>query len=366
MAIRQSTFDNLRQEEEGRRFVGKLTQKQLDIISFIERDYYQSYIADRLKISRAYVNQTVSSLLKYNLIKQKTFSPLQKKSFTYEVTNRLKLYLSQTPQLSSQYTLCIPHHIKFKYPVTSFEGELNREGWKISKNRSIFIRSWKPKGAERLLYHVIVGENTIGIQYHGRSLLASRINHTKVVAQSAAEATQIIASEIGKGVEIFIREQKAYGCKVLVGQPTQIDRTHYAFESELVKEAVKNGQQSQIPGVYFDNSPEGQGKPNVSDAETRDPVLANRVDQGLMAAINIDKIVRTEIGKALPEAMRVFNEKLEPINQNVIRANAMLQGGITMSQQYENMVNFMTKALDEMAETRKELDALKKMMGAKI
>jgi hypothetical protein len=32
----------------------------------------------------------------------------------------------------------------------------------------------------------------------------------------------------------------------------------------------------------------------------------------------------------------------------------MVQGGITMSQQYEQMVNFMTRVLDEMNEIRRE------------
>jgi hypothetical protein len=363
MVVRQSTFDNLREEEEGRRFVQKLTQKQLDIISFIERDYYQAYIANRLKISRTYVNQTVTSLLKYKLIKQKTCSPLQKKSLTYETTKRLKTYLSQATQMPSQYTLCIPHHIKFKYPILGIKGIPNRDGWKFSKNRSIYIRSWQPKGNERSLYHVNLDENTISIQYQGKSLIASRVEHTQVIAQSISEATQIIASEIGKGVEIFLREQAGMGCKIEVGQPKQIDKTHYAFESELAKEMVRNGQQSQLEGVYVDNSPEGQGKEKVGDIEMRDPVRANRVDRGLLNAINIDKIVRKEIGQALPEAMKAFNDALDPINQNVIRANAMLQGGITISQQYENMLNFMTKVLDEMQSLRQENAEFRKKLG---
>lgn len=363
MVIRQSSFDDLQKEEEGRRYVSKLTQKQLDIISFIRRDYYQAYIADRLKISRAYVNQTVNSLLKFGLIKQKTCSPLQKKSLTYEPTKRLDTYLSQSELMPSQYTLCIPHHIKFKYPLLEMTGDLNRDGWKFSKNRSVFIRSWKPKGNERLLFNVNLGDNTISIQYQGRSLIASRVEHTKVVAQSITEATQIIASEIGKGIEIFLREQKNAGCQIRVGQPKQIDKTHYAFESELAKEMVRNGQQSQLEGVYVDNSPEGQGKETVGDIEMRDPIKANSVDQGLRNAMNIDKIVRKEIGQALPEAMKEFNRALDPIYESQNQVMAMIQGGITMQQQYQQMQNFMTKVLDEVATLRQENAEFRKRLN---
>lgn len=360
MVVRQSSFDDLRKEEEGRRYVRKLTQKQLDIIEFIRRDYYQAYIADRLKISRAYVNQTVNSLLKFGLIKQKTCSPLQKKSLTYEPTKRLDIYLSQSELMPSQYTLCIPHHIKFKYPLLEMTGELNRDGWKFSKNRSVFIRSWKPKGNERLLFNVNLGDNTISIQYQGKSLIASRVEHTKVVAQSITEATQIIASEIGKGVEIFLREQKSSGCQIKVGQPKQIDRTHYAFESELAKEMVKNGQQSQLEGVYVDNSPEGQGKEKVGDIEMRDPIKANSVDQGLRNAMNIDKIVRKEIGQALPAAMKEFNKSLEPMNENISQVMAMLQGSITVAQQNDNILKFFSKIMNEMQDMRSEYADMKR------
>jgi DNA-binding MarR family transcriptional regulator len=362
LTVRQSTFDNLQAEEEARRFVRKLTQKQLDIISFLEQDYYQSYIAKRLKISRTYVNQTVTALLKHQLIKQKTFSPLQKKSLTYELTKKLKIYLDQSAIPSSNYTLCIPHHIKFKYPVLAYQGEPNREGWKFSKNRSIFIKSWQPKGNERLLFHVNLAEHTIGVEFHGKSIVAYRIEHTRVIAQTTEEATTIIASEIGKGVETFVREQLESGCKIQLGQPKQIDKTHYAFESEIAKEMFKAGGQSQLEGIYIDTSPEGQGRQNAGDIETRNPVLANSVDKGLRNAMNIDTIVKREIGAAMPQAMIAFNKALDPIYENVNQVMAMVQGGITMQRQYQQMQNFMTKVLDEIQSVRMENAELKKQM----
>ena len=50
------------------------------------------------------------------------------------------------------------------------------------------------------------------------------------------------------------------------------------------------------------------------------------------------------------------------MSDSVVRVEAMLQGGITISAQYEQMINFMTKALDEMAAIRLENAELKKRL----
>ncbi len=360
MAVRQATFDNLQQEEEARLFVKKLTPKQIDIITFLKQDYYQSYIAKRLKISRTYVNQTVSDLLKYQLIKQKTCSPLQKKSLIYETTKRLDLYLSQNQTMTGNYTLCIPHHIKFKYPVLNVKGTLNCEGWKFSGARSIFIKSWKPKGWTGYLFNVNLGENTISISFTGKSIVASRVEHNHVIAQTVVEATQIIASEIGKGVETFVREQLGMGCKIQLGQPKQIDKTHLSFESEIAKEAFEEGGQLSIPGISIDTSPKGQGRPTAADIETRNPMIAKQVDLGLRNAMNIDSIVKREIGAAMPQALAEFNKSLEPLNENVSQVMAMMQGSITTAQQNDNILKFFSKVMEEMQSMRLEYADMKR------
>ena len=366
MAIRQATFDDLQKEESTRSFVQNLTPKQLDIITFLGEGLYQSYVAKRLKISRAYVNITVSDLLKHQLIKQQTFSPLQKKSLTYELTEKLKSLLNQSKSLPSSYTLCIPHHIKFKYPVQAIKNELNKDGWKFSKSRSIFIKSWEPKGREALLYHVNVGDNTIGVEYHGKSLVAYRIEHKEVMAQTVEEATHIIAQEIGKGVEIFVREQSAQNCMVSLGQPILITEPHYAFESEIVKKVIASGQQAQLnlagTGISVDLSPERNGVLGIGHVETKNPVLANKVDLGLRNAIDLKGIVQREIGSAMPKAMDEFNKALDPLTGNLMRIEALIQGGTTIQNQYQQMIHLLTRTLDEMALIREENANLKKKM----
>jgi hypothetical protein len=68
---------------------------------------------------------------------------------------------------------------------------------------------------------------------------------------------------------------------------------------------------------------------------------------------------------AMPEAMREINEKLNPLSANVLQVQAILQGGISISTQYEQMLNFMTKVLTEMQEMRKENAELKERLGMK-
>jgi hypothetical protein len=99
----------------------------------------------------------------------------------------------------------------------------------------------------------------------------------------------------------------------------------------------------------------------------------------------IDKSVESEVGPGkveletdLPEGMtrldhlikisenptEMFKSVIDPLNANVLQVQAMLQGGITISQQYEQMVNFMTKVLAEMGEMRKENAELKARLDA--
>jgi hypothetical protein len=59
----------------------------------------------------------------------------------------------------------------------------------------------------------------------------------------------------------------------------------------------------------------------------------------------------------------IFRSVTDPLNANILQVQAMLQGGITISQQYEQMVNFMTKVLAEMGEMRKENAELKARLG---
>ena len=54
----QLTIDDILAE----RYISKLTQKQIDIIRFLEQGYYQAFIARRMHISKGYVNETVKTL----------------------------------------------------------------------------------------------------------------------------------------------------------------------------------------------------------------------------------------------------------------------------------------------------------------
>ena len=74
----------------------------------------------------------------------------------------------------------------------------------------------------------------------------------------------------------------------------------------------------------------------------------------------IDKTIDTHIQAAIPEAMAEFNKQFTGLNESINQVVAMVQGGITMQQQYQQMQNFMTRVLDEVQAVRKELADVKR------
>jgi hypothetical protein len=239
------------------------------------------------------------------------------------------------------------------------QNQLSRDGWKFSKSRSIYVRAWKPKGTERLLYHVNLGEHTIGVEFHGKSIVAYRIEHSHILAESIEEATQIISSEIGKGVETFLREQESMNCRITLGQPQQIDKTHYAFESVIAKQAIIAGQQIKLEGVYIDNSPQGQGRGSNGDIETKNPSIATSIDNGLRNAMNIPQIINREIGQAIPQAMLEFAKQLNPLKMEIETLNAHIHAGQTIQYQVNQMLTLMASQMKEITDLKTEISKLK-------
>jgi hypothetical protein len=77
----------------------------------------------------------------------------------------------------------------------------------------------------------------------------------------------------------------------------------------------------------------------------------------------LDNLIKVSEQVDLTQLPEMFQNIVNPIAANVTRVEAMLQGGIGISTQYEQMLNFMTKVLDEMSQIRKENAELKAKLG---
>lgn len=359
----QQTFEDLGT----RQFVKKLTPVQINIIRFLEQGYYGSYIARRLKVTKGYVSQTIKALESHGLIapgvieieyKGKTrriarSDPLQGRATTYTVSEKLQNLLKrETPQSCGSFTLCTPHHIKIKYPIISFTGDWCCDGWQRSRTRTIYIRSWKPKGPERHLWHVNTKNGVIGIEYHGKSIIAYRCERDHIMAESIEEATGIVATHIQEGLDIWLKEQRMAGVRVSLGSAETISRPHYAFESNLAKKIIEAGAGITVPGMFIDNSPEDHGNPHVSDIETTSPVIANMVDLGLRNAMNIEGIVEQKVTTALTTAIPVLvesvNGRLDDIQDDINNISNQMNEGVTVSHQFTQLVDLLNNTIKEL------------------
>ena len=373
MAERQATFDDLAAVQ----YVRSLNATQINIIRLLEQGQYQAQVARRLNKSRSYVCQVVGKLESYGLIvarriafthKGKTHTiastdPFQNRATGYIVTPRLQNLLAQNPNKDGSYTLCIPHHIKIKIPILDQNRPLVTAGWRQSRARSILVRSWKPRGPERHLFHVQTVGGTVGIEYHGKSLVAYRVERTHLMAADVDEATTLAAAQIQDGVARFVEEQGWFGVRLTLGTPTIIDKPHFAFASKAARKVLDAGHQLTTPGIYCDNSLAHHGRPDAGEIETTDPILADQIDRGLRNALNIEPIVERSVARGMVEQSKAildgFCQQLDPIQQTLgsiyETANTVLahvQGGTTLEYQFTQIVTLLTHTLNEIKDLR--------------
>jgi len=386
LAERQATFDDLAAVQ----YVRSLNATQINIIRLLEQGDYQANIARRLKKSRSYVCQVVKKLESYGLIvarrltfvhKGKTHTiattdPLQGRATGYAVTPKLQNLLAQNPNKDGSYTLCIPHHIKIKIPILDQNRPLVTAGWRQSRARSILVRSWKPRGPERHLFHVQTVGGTVGIEYHGKSLVAYRVERTHLMAADVEEATTLAAAQIQDGVARFVEEQGWFGVRLTLGTPTIIDKPHFAFASKAARKVLDAGHQLTTPGVYCDDSLAHHGRPDAGEIETTDPILADQIDRGLRNALNIEPIVERSVARGMVEQSKAildgFCQQLDPIQQTLgsiyETANTVLahvQGGTTLEYQFTQIVTLLTHTLNEMKELRARVADLEEQQTRK-
>ncbi len=373
MTERQATFDDLAAVQ----YVRSLNATQIDIVRLIEQGDYQANIARRLKKSRSYVCQVVRRLETYGLLvaRRITFThrgkthtvatddPIQGRATGYVVTPKLQALLAQNPRKDGTYTLCIPHHLKIKIPILDQTQPLVTAGWRQSRARAILVRSWKPRGPERHLFHVQTVGGTVGVEYHGKSLVAYRVERTHLMAADVEEATALAAAQIQDGVARFVEEQGWFGVRLTLGTPQIIDKPHFAFASKTARAVLDAGHQITTPGVYCDDSLAHHGRPDAGEIETTDPILADQIDRGLRNALNIGPLVERSVAQGMVEQSKTildgFCQHLDPIQQTLgsiyETANTVLahvQGGTTLEYQFTQIVTLLTHTLNEIKDLR--------------
>jgi len=407
---KQISFDDFNLAQEAIEFVASLNETQVNIIKFLEQGDYQAHIAKRLGISRSHVNKVVRTLEKYQLIVPQRFSvtykgktktvatgdPLCGRATTYTVTTKLKALIAKNPNKDGSYTLCIPHHLKIKYPVVN----LKRYGTektlselvsvnvhdRVHDSKIEHVKKWHPRGHIRHKFHIKHQNGDVGVEVHGNTLVAYKLKRQHIMAKTGKDATGIIVAQIHEGVSRFVREQNALGLDIELGDPEIIGDLHLAFNSKIAKRVLNSGRNLSVEGIRIDNSLEKLGDPDQAEMEIHgDADLADEVDQALRNALNIKPIIQSTVentvapmveclvSNGIDEKLETtrnlllheFDAKINPINQNLNMANgninnimAIVQGGTTLQYQFNQMVGLLNNALIEMQGQKKEIELL--------
>jgi hypothetical protein len=316
----------------------------------------QSIAADRLHVSRSFVSQTVTLLIKHNLIKKQHES---KYNSFYEISKELLAQLKK--EGICEFSHSDTHYIKRKYRILKLDQQLSQD------RRTGFMKAWKMRGGYwyKFWYPGKAGEPRIAVDVMGHTIVVYPDKKQSVIATSIDAAEDKIVMSCHNAVLRFIKCQARAGVHIEIDEiGQQITPTHYAFPLSANSPYAKAG--TTHPESWTDGSPTQHGEKDRCEYETTDKTRATALDIAIDKVMEVDELVKGSIREAMPTAMKDFEKAFEPMQSSIVRVEAMLQGGITISKQYEQMVNFMTKALDEMADIRRENAELKKMIGATL
>jgi len=326
-----------------------LNDTQRKILSLLNCDCCQATIALRIKKSRAYVNQTVKKWESEGLIQAHEIYPKEpgKRSYTkfYQLSPELKARLNGD-KVAEPFTSVRMHYFRLKVTIISQSKEIALD------KRAKYEKSWMMRGGLRHRFWYIgnSGMPHVSLDIHPKTIVAFVDRGQRIIARDDQEATAIGWRSIYQAIDLFVEKQSQFGVQVdieKVGKPLGKPHGGFAIGEKTAKQGIT------IPGWWIDQSDKEM---SYAEVETDKPGSISRLD-------NLIKISEEVDLTAMPTAMKEINEKLNPLSTSILQVQAMLQGGVGISTQYEQMLNFMTKVLDEMAQIRKENAELKQRLG---
>ena len=321
-----------------------LSRNQRSVLSLLNADLIQAGVAVRLNVSRPYVNQIVRGLEFLGLVQRRG------KTYFYDLSPEAKSLISGTQSLD-EFIPARLHNFKKKYRILSStrEPHIKKENGEPDP-RVHYTGSWKMRGPLRhkFWYSGEAGIPSVTVDYHIKTLVVYIDKGQQILARSVEEAITLGWLAVQKARDAWIRDQHAFGIDYSVEEAgIPIGKVHAGFampdSDPLMKEVFDNGGKLGYADYWGDRS-------DGNEAETAIPEHMTRLGRGIQMIETIQ-----------PEAFKDLG-KIGAMSDSVVRVEAMLQGGITISAQYEQMINFMTKALDEMAAIRLENAELKKRL----
>lgn len=323
-----------------------LSKNQRSVLSLLNAGLLQAGVAVRLNVSRPYVNQIVKRLESLGLVKRRG------KTFFYDLSNEALGLLSGARSFD-EFTPARLHNFKKKFRI------LSGPSVPCLDERVHYQDSWKMRGPLRhkFWYSGEAGTPSVTVDFHIKTLVIYVDSGQQILARSVEEAQELGWLAIQKARDAWIKDQRFFGVDYQVEEiGTVIAKVHAGFvmmdRDPLVREVLEeNGGKVGHADYWVDKSVEKEMGPGYCEAETAEPEHMTRLGRGIQTIEAIQ-----------PEAFKDL-EKIGSMSESVLRVEAALQGGLSMSKQHELMVGFMTKALDEMAAIRAENAELKRRLG---
>jgi DNA-binding transcriptional regulator GbsR (MarR family) len=341
MTERQVTFNEIGNTHSFK----PLTRNQRKIITLLGLQLTQSDIARKLGFSRSYVNRIKKRLESLGLIKRLSTQSGK------EGTREYNLFYEVCPDVripDIEFTACRVHNVRKKFTII-------RQSEKVSTDsRASYTKSWQMRGwqGHKYWYAGKAGLPSVTVDVNPKSLIIYIDKGQRIIAKDTEQSKEIAWYAIYQARDKFVEQQSKFGIQFEIERAGEdIAKIHggFAIGEKTAEEGVHTR------GWWIDKSETKEM--SYAEAETDIPEGMSRLDRTIKLSEKIETL------EALPEAMKEINAKLNPMNTNILQVQALMQGGITISQQYEQMVNFMTKALDEMAAIRRENAELKKRLG---
>lgn len=341
VAKTQATFDTIRTAAR----IRSLSEKERRILGYLDQQLCQSTIAKRLNVSSPCINKYVRQFESEGLIQR--IQPKPRTDGKREYSHFYTVSTEARAQLTGDNALPITsfhvHHIGIKYKVL-------KQTRPLSKDRRVTgyePKVWYPRPRNEKIVYWFPGREglpRVTIAVHGKTWITWVEKGQLIAAASIEDAERLGDQAIAEAVRQFIDKQRSFGVYIQTDNGTIIGERHYGLlapeKNAEFQRTLKEG--TGVKDWRADKSPDDQ-LPGTGEWETNFAEHARPVEVLLGMA---------------PQLV-----KLAEMPTQVSQLTAMVQGGITVQQQYQQMINFMTKALTEMTEMRKELVELRKKVG---
>jgi DNA-binding transcriptional ArsR family regulator len=330
----QTTFQNIPEIKK----VKALTERQRQVLTLLSKGFWQSDIAERLKISQPRINQIVKALESKGLVKKKIESdikgPREYRNY-YEVSPEAKLP-------GADFNICHVHRIRMKFRILSQSGPVSLDK-RTGYQKSHPMRGWT---SHKFWYP---GKNTlpsVTIDLNPKNLVVYMDKGQMINAKDMDQAEEIAWYAVYQARDQFVHLQEKYGTRFEIETTgTRIDKVEYGFlyhKDSGVGEAVKP-----LPPNWWDDASVEQEFPDHREFETNVKPEAQQVQSAI-----------TQL-KAMPEFLQNFEKKFGEVNDNVLAVAATLQGGRPVESMMLNMLDLMSRMTARINTLESELSGRK-------